>query len=106
MPAQPQCAAQEQTAVLASPPVRVQDSTADEEAAGAAGAVASTSSAARAPHPRRQPLEEEWRRGVLPVLVGVLQQRRGQHLQESKEAAAGVLAKYAANGGPYAAAVW
>jgi len=50
-------------------------------------------------------LQQEWGETLLPALVAVLAQRRGQQLQESKEVAAGVLAKFAANGLEYAAAV-
>lgn len=55
---------------------------------------------------RARPAQQEWQDALLPSLVAVLQQRRGQHLQETKEAAAGVLAKFAANGTECAAAAW
>ena len=73
----------------------LQDS-AGEEGGGTSAAAASSS----------RPLRQAWRDAVLPALVGGLQQRRGQHLQASKEAAAGVLAKVAGNGPKYAADVW
>ncbi|PSC75524.1 vacuolar 8 [Micractinium conductrix] len=49
--------------------------------------------------------QAEWRETLLPALAAVLRQRRGQQLQESKEAAAGVIAKYAAHGPRHAADV-
>lgn len=76
-----------------------QDGAADEDLADATPASGSGSG--------QRPVAalEEWRRVLLPALVVVLQQKRGQQLQDSKEAAAGVLARLAAHGQQYAAAV-
>lgn len=54
--------------------------------------------------PSQHAQQEEWRATLLPALVAVLHQKRGQQMQECKEAAAAVLAKYASNGPLYAAA--
>ncbi|KAI7844752.1 hypothetical protein COHA_001635 [Chlorella ohadii] len=75
-----------------------------EEAIVAAATATSAASPSSAP-PSGAAVRQEWADIVLPALVGVLQQRRGEHLQESKEAAAGVLAKFAGNGTSCAAAV-
>ena len=82
----------------------LQDTSDEDGTAATAGTAASDASPSSA-LPSGRALRQEWEGRLLPALVGVLQQRRGQHLQESKEAAAGVLAKYAANGEGYAAAV-
>lgn len=87
------------------PTFTLQDGISEE---GGMAAVAATAASAASPSsapPGGAAVKQEWGDVVLPALVGVLQQRRGQHLQESKEAAAGVLAKFAANGASYAAAV-
>ena len=74
----------------------------------AAPGIPSTSAASRLqpapPQPQAaQSREAAWRDTVLPALVGVLLQKRGAALQESKEASAGIVAKYAANGPRFAA---
>ncbi|KAL4443968.1 hypothetical protein ABPG75_011705 [Micractinium tetrahymenae] len=55
--------------------------------------------------PAQHAQQEEWRGTLLPALVAVLHQRRGQQMLECKEAVAGVLAKYAGNGPQFVAAV-
>lgn len=84
------------------------DTMAVDDSGGAAAATAATaasgSSGRRGGGGAGAGTLEDWRGALLPALVGVLAQRRGGHLQEAKEAAAGVLAKYAANGAQHAAA--
>jgi hypothetical protein len=46
--------------------------------------------------------EEVWKATLLPAMVAVLLKRRGAAMQESKEAAAGVLAAYGSRGPRFA----
>ncbi|PRW51064.1 hypothetical protein C2E21_5389 [Chlorella sorokiniana] len=83
----------------------VQDGIGEEVMAAAVAATATSAASPSSAPPSGAAVRQEWTDLVLPALVEVLQQRRGDQLQESKEAAAGVLAKFAANGPSYAAAV-
>lgn len=85
----------------------LQDAAAEDGGGGAAAAAAPTPSSAPRPPPppAEQSQEGLWRVALLPALVAALQQRRGAALAEGKEAAAGVLARFAANGPRFAAAV-
>jgi hypothetical protein len=84
----------------------LQDAAAEDGGAAAAAAAPTPSSAPRPPPPPAEQSQEGlWRVALLPALVAALQQRRGAALAESKEAAAGVLARFAANGPRFAAAV-
>lgn len=83
---------------------RLQDGVGEEGAAAVAATATSAASPSSAP-PSGAAVRQEWADVVLPALVDVLKQTRGEHMRESKEAAAAVLAKFAGNGPSYAAAV-
>ena len=85
-------------------PSRVQDGVGEEGAAAVTATATSAASPSSAP-PSGAAVRQEWADVVLPALVDVMKQTRGEHMRESKEAAAAVLAKFAGNGPSYAAAV-